>query len=136
MLKETASDADTKSSSISTADFVPSAIGMKIATVPWTMKKSPGMVLTGGVHNVASKKHQTLKRSILSGSLNGINRHADLTVKSANACTMNRRKERRRSRKHLRMYKSLASELGVRKRSQNANQRILLLFGTSAKMLF
>ena len=115
---------------------MPSVIGMKIAIVPWTKKKSPGMVLIGGVLNVASKKLQTLRRRVLSGSLNGVNRHVDLTVKSVNACTMKQRKERRRSQRHLHMYESLGSELGVRKRSQNANQRILLLFGTSAKMLF
>ena len=117
-------------------DFVPSAIGMKIALVPWTKMKSPGMVLIGGVNNVASRKLQTLRKKALRRSLNGVNRHVDLTAKSVNACTMKQRKERRRNRRHLCMYKSLGSELGVRKRSQNANQRILLLFGTSAKMLF
>ena len=115
---------------------MPNAIGMKIAIVPWTKKKSPGMVLIGGVLNVASKKLQTLRKKALRRSLNGVNRHVDLTAKSVNACTMKQRKERRRNRRHLRMYKSLGSELGVRKRSQNANQRISLLFGTSAKMLF
>ena len=95
------------------------------------------MVLTGGVHNVASKKLQTLRKKVLSGSLNGVNRHVDLTAKSANAYSMEQRKQRRRNRRQLHtMSESLGSELGVRKRSRNANQRILLLFGASARMLF
>ena len=110
MLKETVSDADIKSSSSSTADFVPNAIGMKIAIVPWTRMRSPGMVLTGGVLNVASKKLQTLRKKALRRSLNGVNRHVDLTAKSVNACTMKQRKQRRRNRRHLRMHMFLGSE--------------------------